>query len=461
MASLIEDSGQVMSAVVDLIAAPALVYFWVANTALLALTGLAIWEFLRDDRRKGYAGSEEIVSSQLAQGVSVIVPALNQEAVIVRSVHSMLALRYPRHEVIVVDHGSADATFERLRRSFDLVPVVTEIPTDLPTLGRVIDVHVPHEGHTPLVVVRTENHGRSDAINVGVNAAKELLVGIVDADLFVDSNALIDVSKPFADDPTRVVASGGVLRVGNGSRFVDGRLVDARPAKAWIVRIQIVEYLRAFLLGRSGWSRFRGVMLIPGAVAMFRRDILVEVGGYDPDRVGADFELVIRLHRHMIKQGREYSVHLVAGQVSWKEVPATCRGLRAQRMRWHRELAGSLWMHRGMLFRPEYGLFGSVVLPYYWVFELVSPMLELMALLLVGIGFALGLLSGSYLLLFLVVVYGYGTVVTLVTLTVEEVTFHKYTRWRDLAVIVLASVLENLGYRQLTAWWRLEGLVAR
>jgi cellulose synthase/poly-beta-1,6-N-acetylglucosamine synthase-like glycosyltransferase len=236
---------------------------------------------------------------------------------------------------------------------------------------------------------------------------------------------------------------------------------EARPAREWIVRIQIVEYLRAFLLGPSGWSRFRAVMLISGAVAMYRRDILVEIGGYDPECVGEDFEVVMRIHRHMVEHRRDYSVHLVADQVSWKEVPSAVNGLHTQRKRWHRGLAESLWKHRGMLFRPEYGRFGMVVLPYYWAFELISPLLELMALVLVVLGFALGVVSAPYLLLFLAVVYGYGTVVTLVSLAVEEVTFHEYTRWRDLGAIVLAAVLESFGYRQLTAWWRVQGLLGR
>jgi cellulose synthase/poly-beta-1,6-N-acetylglucosamine synthase-like glycosyltransferase len=214
-------------------------------------------------------------------------------------------------------------------------------------------------------------------------------------------------------------------------------------------------------------------MLISGALAVFRRDVLVEVGGYDPDCVGEDFELVMRIHRHMMDKGREYrrthrhltdkrseySVHFVADQVAWKEVPVTLGALRAQRQRWHRGLAESLWRHRGMLLRPQYGRFGMVTLPYYWAFELISPVLELMALVVLALGFALGVVSTPYVMLFLAVVYGYATVVTLVTLTVEEVTFHKYSRWSDLAAMVLASVLESFGYRQLTACGRLEGLL--
>jgi cellulose synthase/poly-beta-1,6-N-acetylglucosamine synthase-like glycosyltransferase len=458
--NFIEGSRQVMLVVMDLVLTPVVVYFLVANTLLLVLTGLAIWELLHHSRRKGYAGSQEAVSSQLAQGVSVVVPACNEEELIVTSVRAMLALRYPRHEVIVVDDGSTDATFEQLRQSFDLVCVPSEIPADLPTRGRIIDVHVPRDGNTPLVVVRKENSGRSDANNVGINAASEPLVAFLDADSILDPGALIQVTKPFADDPTRVVAAGGVIRVGNGCKVLDGHIGNVRLAKGWLVRIQIVEYLRAFLMGRSGWSRFGALILVNGAFGMFRRDILVEVGGYDPDCLGADFELVMRIHRHMIENDRDYSVHFVADQVSWTEVPVTLEALREQRRRWHRGLGETLWKHRRMLLKRQYGRFGLVSLPYYWAFELVSPFLELVGLFLVMLGLALGVVDRPYGLMFVAVVYGYGTVVTMVALAVEEVIFHKYDRWRDLGGIVLASVVENFGYRQVTAWWRMQGLWA-
>ena len=453
----LEGLRHVVSAIMNVVATPVLIYFLVVNTSLLVLMCLAGWEFVRQSRRSGYRASEQTAASQLGQGVSVVVPSHDEEVVIVASVQALLALRFGRHEVIVVDDGSTDAMFERLQATFDLVPVQREVPSDLTTRGAVIDVHVPRDGRTRLVVVRKDNSGRSDSINVGINVAIEPLVVFIDADSILEPDALIAVTKPFADDPTRVVATGGVVRAVNGCKVMDGRLVEVRLAKSWLVRIQVVEYLRAFLLGRTGWSRFGGLILISGAFGMFRRDVLVEVGGLDPDSIGEDFELVMRIHRYMIENHRDYRVQFVAEPVTWTEVPVTTTVLRSQRKRWHRGLWETLWKYRGMLFNPRYGRVGLVAIPYYWAFELIAPLLELVGFGLVALGFALGVVNTPYALMFMAVAYGYATLVTLVAMAIEELSFHKYPRWRDLGAILLASVLENIGYRQMTAWWRLEG----
>lgn len=449
---------EVLTVVFDAVGEPVLGYFLLINTSYLVLIAFAALEFARHLRRAPFAGLDDVAVSPLALPASVIVPAYNEEAGIVASVRAMLALRYAEHEVVVVDDGSADATFERLRAAFGLVEVPRVVPDDVPVRQRPTSVHVPADGRTRLVVVRKENSGRADSVNVGVNVARYPLVAMVDADSILDPDALLVVAKPFADDPDRVVATGGVIRAANGCRVVAGRVVDVRMPRSFLARIQVVEYLRAFLLGRTGWSRLGSLILISGAFGLFRRDVLVEVGGLDAGCIGEDFELVLRLHRHLRRARREHRVVFVAEPVSWTEVPETARVLRSQRRRWHRGMWEVLWKHRAMTFNPRYGRIGLVAVPYYWLFELLAPVMELLGVVLVVLGLLVGAVDLDYTVRFLLVAYAFAILVSLAAVCAEELSFHRYGRWRDLLRILTSSVWENIGYRQVTAWWRIQGL---
>lgn len=447
-----------VGAIFEVIAVPVLVYFLVINSSYLVLMACAAADFTRHLRRMEHSGRLDAVSSRLAPGVALIVPAYNEEAGIVPAVQSMLSLRHPRHEIVVVDDGSTDQTFARLVRAFDLVGIDREVPQDIPVAAEILGVYVPEDGRTRLTVVRKVNSGKTDAVNTGINAATEPLIAIVDADSLLDPDALVAVAAPFAEDPVHVIATGGVVRAANGCTVVDGRVVAIGMPKSGYARIQVIEYLRAFLLGRSGWSRLRCLILISGAFGMFRRDILVQIGGLDTGAIGEDFELVMRMHRLMRDADRPYRIEFVAEPIAWTEVPTSAKVLRSQRRRWHRGLWEVLWKYRTMLFRPRYGRIGMVVLPWFWVFELLAPAIELAGLILLAVGLAVGVVDLGYAALFMAVAYGYALLVNLASLTIEELTFHKYPRWRDLEHAVVASVAENFGYRQLTALWRTEGL---
>ena len=454
---LLGDLGHVVGAVAHGMAIPIVVYFLLVNSSYLVLILLAGSSSVRHTSRIATGGRREALGGRLTPGVSVIMPAYNEAATIVPAVQAMLSLRYPRHEVVVVDDGSKDETIARLAEAFDLVEVDRPIPGDVPVQAEVRSVAVPRDGRTRLVVVGKENSGKAEAVNVGINASAEALVAIVDADSILDPDALLVVSQPFADDPVRVVATGGMVRVVNGCSVVAGRVTSVRMPTSWLARIQVVEYLRAYLLGRTGWSRLGALILISGAFGVFRRDVLVEVGGLLEGSLGEDFELVMRLHKRLRDQGRDYRIVFVAEPICWTEVPVTVSVLHRQRRRWHRGLWETLWAYRTMTGRPRYGVIGLVALPWHWLFELMAPVLELAGLVLIALGAALGVVNLAFFWLFMSVAYVYGILVTLAAMLLEEMGFPKYRQWRDLGAALLASIAENIGYRQLTAWWRAEG----
>jgi len=260
------------------------------------------------------------------------------------------------------------------------------------------------------------------------------------------------------------------VRVANGARVEHGRVTSLRMPRRWLSRVAVVEYLRAFLIGRSGWSRLGGLLIISGAFGVFRKDVLQAVGGMSVTSIGEDAELVVRIHRMLGDRGEEGEVVFVPEPVAWTEVPEDRSVLRKQRRRWHRGLAEIFLRHRSMLFRPRYGVIGMVTMPWFLLFELLAPVIEvfglvwflLLVLLLVGQGWypeLAGLVDPGVVLLLLAASVLFAVFVTLVALLAEELSFRRYRGLRDLSVAMWAAVEENFGYRQLNAFWRLGGLV--
>jgi len=433
-------------------------YFVLLNSAYLVLLVLAAGKAVRDRGRVRFAGLPEIFASPLAPPISLIVPVRNVADLIAGSTRGLLGLRYPEFEVIVVDDGSTDATFGRLQAEFGLVPVDKVIRDELTTTGRVISVHAPRDGSN-LLVIRKQGAGHpADAVNVGVNAARYPLVCRIDAGTYLDTDALLTVAKPFIEDPARVVAASAAIRVANGSEIRGGRVRRPRVAGGWLLPIQTAEYLRSFLLGRTGWSQLRGMLSISGTFGIYRRDSYELVGGSRPGSDRDDLGMTICIHQRLRDERQPYRIRFVPEPCCWTVVPHTYRRPAQQRARWSRSLAEALWAHRAMIFNAGYGKVGLLALPFYLVFELVSALVELLAVAVFPAGLALGFISTGVALLFVTAGLGYGVFLTLVSVTAEELSYHRYSSLRDFALLVYAAVAESAGFRQLHAWWRLRGL---
>ena len=459
-----------LSAIVFWIAMALAVYSVLINASFLILSFLAILDLAGYRRRLEYAGYDEWFQDPNARGVSVLMPAYNESATIVQSVQAMTSLRYPDLEVVVIDDGSKDDTSAKMVAEFDMVEVPLVASGSIPTKGVVLSTWVSRRGSHNLALIVKDNGGKADALNAGINHSRKELVCMVDADSLLDPQALLNVARPFADDPGRVIAAGGVVRVANGSKVDRGRVTDLRMPRRWLARVQVVEYLRAFLIGRAGWSRIGGLLIISGAFGIFRKDVLLEVNGMATDCIGEDAELVVRIHRHLGDTHTKGEVVFVPEPVAWTEVPENRTVLRKQRRRWHRGLAEIFVRHHGMLLRRKYGVIGMVTMPWFLLFELLAPIVEvigivffLFLLLMLGVEewawSDLDLVNPPVLIMLLVASVLFAVFVTLVALLAEEVSFRRYRGLPDLFRAIYAAVEENLGYRQLNAFWRLGGIV--
>lgn len=429
-----------------------LAYFFVLNLIYLGFT-LVAWRSISEHvRKRGYDSTAEAFASPLTPAVSVLLPAYNEEPGVVESVNSLVSLRYPVHEVIVVNDGSTDGTMAALTDEFDLVEVRRPIRDSIQT-KRVRGIYVSRRDRD-LWVIDKENGGKADALNCGVNAAHFSYVCAVDADAVIEHDALLHVAKPIMDDPHLVAATGGIVRVANGCRVEHGEVLEVGLPKNRLAIFQVVEYFRAFLVGRVGWTKFNSLLIISGAFGLFKRSLVEEIGGYWTETAGEDVELVVRMHRHLRTLNVPYRIVFVPDPVCWTECPEDLKALSSQRRRWHRGLLETLWRHRSMTFRPRYGTFGLLGLPYFLLFEALGPLIEILGYLLFPIAYLTGHLSASYLLAFLGLALVLGICLSVAALVLEEFGFRRHTRRRDVATLFMYGVLENLGYRQLTTFWR-------
>ena len=431
-------------------------YFLVINAVYLALYVISFAEIADYVKREVFSGLPELFTSNYAPPVSVIVPAYNEEATIGESVRSFLALHYPQHEVVVVNDGSKDRTIEVLLREFDLRESDQPVRLQLETR----EIRAVYASDTErLIVVDKENGGKADALNAGICAARYPLVCCLDADIILEEDALLRAARPMIES-SDVAAVGGIIRVANGCEFEKGRIVKVRTPNKALPNFQIVEYLRAFIASRTAWSRLNCLLIISGAFGMFRRRDVIAAGGYLHESVGEDMELITRMHHQLRKENLRYQISFVPDPVAWTEVPDTLRVLRRQRDRWHRGLMDSLIRHRGMLFNPRYGTVGLFAMPYFFFFEFLGPVIELLGYLAFATGLAFGFLNAPFALAFFLVAVGLGALLSTAAVFLEELRLERYPRWRDLAKLTFYGVVENFGYRQINTLWRALAIVS-
>jgi cellulose synthase/poly-beta-1,6-N-acetylglucosamine synthase-like glycosyltransferase len=393
--------------------------------------------------------------AHIAPSITIIAPAYNEAFTVVESVEALLALEYPAFEVIVVNDGSTDDTLKKLVDRFDLRPAArlcNPAAPHEPIRGFFASPRVPR-----LLVIDKENGGgKADAVNAGINASRTPLICITDADTLFESDALLRAVWPFIEDPL-TVAVGGTVAVVNGSKVRAGRVIEAGLPTNFFALVQVLEYQRAFAVVRLGLSRLRAVSIISGAFGLFRRDAVIEVGGYSLGTVGEDMELVVKLHRLFRESGRPYAMKFMAEAVVWTQAPESLGDLGRQRTRWQRGTLETVWKHRSLILNPRYGAVGLIKFGQIMVLDVVGPILALMGYVLIPLCWAVGLLSYEHFLAFLAAVFGLGILTSALSLTFGQFILGRIERPEFMAIMGVVAVVENFGYRQLCNLWRIQG----
>ena len=430
-------------------------YLVFTTAVYVTLTAIgAVESIVRRHESRSY-DYEELGTSRFTIPVSIVVPAYNEERVIAATTQSMLELDYPEHEVVVVNDGSSDGTLAALVDAFDLEPYEAFVRRVFPHS----EVRAMYRctAHPNLVVLDKVNGGKADALNAALNVARYRYVCAVDADTWFDRKALLKGMRLAVQDPATIVGVTSHMTTARRpeeamSALRGRRRIDLHPLMAY----QHLDFLRAFFNNRTAWSRGNYMLCSPGAFAIWRRDVLEEVGGYSQAFTCEDIELTFRVHEKYLREGRDYQILCLTDNVATTEGPDTVRKLVSQRERWQRVIDETVWHYRRMWFRPRYKSVGLVGAPFYLLTEVIAPVFELLGLVALIGAVALGLFQPLTFLVLVAAIAFTNAALTASAIYFEDLQSRSY-RKRDLFVLLLLTPLDFVLYRPIILWARLKG----
>jgi len=407
-------------------------------------SAIALRKYLR---KNSYINYNSLVLSPLSPKISIIAPAFNESKSIIDNIRTLLALYYNNFEVIIVNDGSTDNTFELVREAYDLIRVNYYFDYRIPC-ERIRGVYRSKDpSYNRLTVIDKNNGGKADSLNAGINICHSNLFVSIDADSIIESDSILKLVKPFLEEKDRkVIGTGGVIRIVNSCEVERGHIREIKIPKQILPRLQVLEYTRAFLLGRMAWSQLDGLMLISGAMGIFDRETVINSGGYSTKTVGEDMELVLRMRRYMAEKDQKYEVTYIPDPLCWTEVPSDLKSMRKQRTRWTRGLIESLKTHRKMFMNWNYGRLGMLGYPYWFLFEWMAPLIAFAGFVYTIYLIIRDALNWPFYLLLFLFVYSFAVSLSTWAVLFEEITFHKYKKKRDVLKLLSVALIEPFIY---------------
>jgi cellulose synthase/poly-beta-1,6-N-acetylglucosamine synthase-like glycosyltransferase/phosphoglycerol transferase MdoB-like AlkP superfamily enzyme len=409
-------------------------------------------------RKRSFTDYSLLASSNYAPSVSILAPAYNEGANIIENVRSLLSIHYNNLELIVINDGSKDDSMQKIIDAYDLEVVDFLYHEHIPAKQVKAIYKSRNTVYKKLIVIDKVNGGKADALNTGINLASNQYLVCIDVDCILEQDALLKLVKPFIEETDkRVIATGGVIRIANSCIIQNGRLVEVNLPKEFLPRVQTLEYIRAFLLGRMAWSRLNGLLIISGAFGAFDREIVIKAGGYNHKTVGEDMELIVRMRRYMEEHCIPYKVAYIPDPLCWTEAPTSFKILGRQRNRWTRGTIETLKIHRILFFNPRYGLLGMLSYPYWFFFEFLAPIVEFIGM----IGFILfaifGMVNWTFFFALLGFVLTFGWMYSIFAILMEVLTFNQYKKKGDIAKLILTAIMEPFIFHPFVVWSAIRG----
>lgn len=436
------------------------IYSVVLLTSYLLIGIFSIGEARKYLNKNAFTDYRLLASSEHVPSVSILAPAYNEGSTIIENVRSLLSLYYSNLEVLIINDGSKDDSLQKLIDAYQLEKIDYHVAYKIKTK----EVRGIYKSVNPvykkLVVIDKVNGGKADALNVGINVSSNDYIVCIDVDCILEQDAILKMIKPFMEETdAKIIASGGVVRIANSCIIKDGRLVKVNLPDNYYARMQSLEYIRAFLLGRMAWARLNGLLLISGAFGAFDKKIAIECGGYDHNTVGEDMELVVRMRRHLEEMGTPYKVTYIPDPLCWTEAPVSTKILGRQRNRWTRGTIETLKFHKKMFFNPKYGLLGMLSYPYWFFFEMLAPPIEFFGFIVFVAMAIIGMISWDMFIALLAFIVCFGYMYSSFAAFMEVLTYNMYRRRTDMMRLLFTALSEPFYFHPFGVWSAIKGYI--
>ncbi len=443
---------------IDLLLFGFFIYSVLLLLSYLLIAGYSIGEMKHYLFKNSFTDYNLLASSEYAPAISILAPAYNEGANIIENVRSLLAVHYNNMELIVINDGSKDDTLEKLIGAYDME--ITPFAGDAKIKTEAIRGFYKSKNplYHKLIVIDKENGGKADALNAGINVSDKKYIVCIDVDCILEQDALLKLIKPFLEQTDRkMIATGGVIRIANSCEISNGKLVRVHLPKKFLPRVQALEYIRAFLLGRMAWSRLDGLLIISGAFGAFDREIAIKAGGYNRNTVGEDMEIIVRMRRYMHENGIPYKVAYIPDPLCWTEAPASYKILGRQRNRWTRGTIETLQLHKKMFFNPRYKILGMLSYPYWFFFEFLAPVIEFIGFISFLFFAIFGVLDWHRVAILFVFIFSFGFLYSVFAILMEVLTYNQYKKRSEIFKLILTAFMEPILFHPFVVWSAVRG----